>query len=31
MEGPQRQRRRVGDGGPGGLAFSVITPALRWN
>lgn len=31
MEETHRQKRWVGEGGPGGRAFSVITPALQWD
>lgn len=31
MEETRRQKRWVGEGGPGGRAFSVITPALQWD
>lgn len=31
IEGPQRQKRWVGEGGAGGRAFIVIAPTLQWD
>lgn len=31
MEGAPRQKTCVGEGRPGGQAFSVITPVFQWD